>query len=144
MTYFSGHMHFKLYDILSYMGSEITFVRQVPTGVWNIFMVARWKMWSPNSVKKFFVDGETQKRKVFQDYILHENTPTPERSHKSDSTGKGIKISCSKWRFRQIDSSLSLETWRNIFLFLAVSTKPFRSHAKRDWQGTCFCQAPTI
>ena len=70
------------------MRSEITFIRQVPTG--NIFMVARWKMWSPNSVKKFFLDGEALKGKVFQDDSSHENTPTPERSHKSDSTGKGI------------------------------------------------------
>ena len=57
---------FQLHDILSYTESEITFIRQAPTGDWNIFMVTRWKMWSPNSVKKFFLHGKTQKRKVFK------------------------------------------------------------------------------
>ena len=58
-------LHFN-YTILSYAGSEITFIRQAPTGDWNIFMVTRWKMWSPNSVKKFFLHGKRQKRKVFK------------------------------------------------------------------------------
>ena len=34
------------------------------------------------------------------------------------------------WGFRQIDNSLSLETWHKIFFLYAVSTKPSRSQAK--------------
>ena len=61
---------FQLHDILSYAGSKITYIRKVPTGNWNIFMVTRWKMWSPNnSVKKFFLHGKTQKRKVFKTFF---------------------------------------------------------------------------
>ena len=51
-----------------------------------------------------------------------------------------------KWRFRQIDSSLtvslSLETSHNIFFLYAVSAKPSGSHAKSE-KNTCFCHAPT-
>ena len=57
---------FQLHDILSYVGFKITFIRQAPTGDWNIFMVTRLKMWSPNSVKKLFLHGKTKKRKVLK------------------------------------------------------------------------------
>ena len=43
----------------------------------------------------FFLHRKTQKREVFQDDFRQENIPTPERLQESDSTCKGIKISCS-------------------------------------------------
>ena len=87
---------FQLHDILSYAGSEITFIRQAPTGDWNIFMVTRWKMWSPNyKCQKNFPSRHNTKTESIQGDFLHENIPTPERSQESDSVCKGIKMSCS-------------------------------------------------
>ena len=87
------------YDILSYWGSKITLIRQAPTGDWNIFMVARWKIWSPNSIKKIFPSRQNIKTQSFSRRFFawkySSCTPTPKRSHESDSTCKGIKISCS-------------------------------------------------
>ena len=121
---------FQLHDILSYAGSEITFIRQAPNGDWNIFMVTRWKMWSPNSVKKFFLHGKTQKPKVFKTIFcvkifLLRNDRKNQILHV-----KALKCHVVEMVFCQIDSSLGLETSRNIFFLHAVSTKPSRTEAK--------------
>ena len=86
---------FQLHDILSYAGAKITLITQAPSGYWNIFMVTRWKMWSPNyKCQKFFPSRQNTKTESIQGDFLHENIPTPERSQESDSACKGIKMSC--------------------------------------------------
>ena len=126
---------FQLHDILSYAGSEITFIRQAPTGDWNIFMVARWKMWSPTSVKKMFPSRRNTKTRSFSRRFFAWKWPLLLRN---DGTNQMQHVKALKYRVAKIaftsnvDSSLSLETWRNIFFFHAVSTKPSRSHTKSE------------
>ena len=99
---------FQLHDILSYAGSKINFIRQAPTGDWNIFMVTRWKMWSPNSVKNFFLHGKTQKRKVFKTIFCMKIFLLRNDRKNQILCLKALK--CHVVEIRQIDSSLGLET----------------------------------
>ena len=43
-----------------------------------------------------------------------------------------------KWNFCQIDSSLSLKTWHNIFFLLAISTKSSKNHARSERKTRLF------